>query len=220
MGQLVLIESLAPNIANLMIQEDAGPNKNTFLQGVFMQAEIENGNKRVYPLDEIGGAVKSIMERIGQGYTIYGELNHPDNLQIDLNNVSHIISDMRMDGNNAIGKAKIVKDHPKGQIVEALLRAGGKLGVSSRGTGNVNEGRVSQFNFVTADIVANPSAPAAYPGAVTEALLESKKVLTLAEAVIHDPSAQKFFLKELLSAFEKLTGQQLNPAKQPPSQKK
>lgn len=210
MGQIVLIENLTPAIANLMIQEDAA-SKNTYLQGIFMQSEIENGNKRIYPLDEVGGAVKNVMERIGQGYTIYGELNHPDNLQIDLNNVSHIITDMRMDGNNAVGKAKIVRDHPKGQIVEALLKAGGRLGVSSRGTGNVNEGRVSQFNFVTCDIVANPSAPAAYPGAVTEAILESKKVMTLAEAVIHDPSAQKFFLKELVAAFEKLTGQQLNP---------
>lgn len=213
MGQIVLIESLAPSVANLMIQEDASPAKNTYLSGIFMQAEIENGNKRVYPLDEVGSAVKNVMERIGQGFTVYGELNHPDNLQIDLNNVSHIITDMRMEGNNAVGKAKIIKDHPKGQIVEALLRAGGKLGVSSRGTGNVNEGRVSQFNFVTCDIVANPSAPQAYPGAVTEALVEEKRVLTLAEAVIHDPEAQKYFKRELFKFFEKLSGQQLDPNK-------
>ena len=213
MGQLVLIESLSPSIANLMIQEDAGPGKNTYLSGIFMQAEIENGNKRVYPLDEVGTAVKNVMERIGQGFTVYGELNHPDNLQIDLNNVSHIITDMRMDGNNAVGKAKIIRDHPKGQIVEALLRAGGKLGVSSRGTGNVNEGRVSQFNFVTCDFVANPSAPQAYPGGVTEALLESHKVETLAEAVCHDQTAQKYFKQELFKFFEQLSGQQLDPNK-------
>jgi glutamate mutase epsilon subunit len=114
-----------------------------------------------------------------------------------------------MDGKNALGKARIIENHPKGQIVKAILEAGGKLGVSSRGSGNVTEGKVSGFNLVTVDVVATPSAPNAYPGHVMESLNENNKIMTLAEAVIHDKTAQKYFIKELANFFEKLTGQQL-----------
>jgi glutamate mutase epsilon subunit len=130
-------------------------------------------------------------------------------LRIDLNNVSHIITEMWMDGKNAFGKARIIENHPKGQIVKAILDAGGKLGVSSRGSGNVNEGKVSGFNLVTVDVVATPSAPNAFPGHVMESLNDNQKIMTLAEAVIHDKTAQKYFIKELSEFFEKLTGQQL-----------
>jgi hypothetical protein len=174
-----------------------------------MQADLVNGNNRVYPLAEITSAVNNINKRIKEGYTVYGELNHPDNLQIDLNNVSHIITEMWMDGTNAFGKAKIIENHPKGQIVKAILEAGGKLGVSSRGSGNVVEGKVNSFSIVTVDVVATPSAPNAYPGHVMEALTGEKKIITLAEAVIHDQTAQKYFKRELAKFFEVLTGQQI-----------
>jgi len=206
--ELVLIENINHNDAKLIFEEH-GSSKASYLSGIFMQAELVNGNGRVYPIAEIKTAVDSINKRISEGQTVYGELNHPDNLTIDLNNVSHIITEMRMDGNNAIGKARIIEGHPKGQIVKAILDAGGKLGVSSRGSGNVVEGKVSGFSLVTVDVVATPSAPNAYPGRVMEALTENKKVMTLAEAVIHDQKAQKYFKDELLSFFEKLTGQQL-----------
>jgi hypothetical protein len=208
MSKLVLIESIKPAEANL-IYEEHDATKSSYLSGIFMQAEIENGNGRKYPLSEISAAVDSIMKRISEGYTVYGELNHPDNLTIDLNNVSHIITEMKMDGNNAVGKAKIIEKHPKGQIVKAILDAGGKLGVSSRGSGNVVEGKVSGFSLVTVDVVASPSAPNAYPGFVMEALTDNKKVMTLAEAVIHDDKAQRYFKEELAKFFEALTGQQL-----------
>lgn len=206
--QSVLIENISPINAKLMV-EDHGATKSSYLSGIFLQGEIQNGNGRVYPLDEIKTAVDSINARIAEGQTVYGELNHPDNLTIDLNNVSHIITEMKMDGANAIGKARIIEGHPKGQIVKSILNAGGKLGVSSRGSGNVVEGRVSGFSLVTVDVVATPSAPNAYPGHVMEALTENQKIMTLAEAVIHDQKAQKYLAKELASFFEKLTGQQL-----------
>jgi len=206
--ELVLIEQISPGQANLMVEEHQS-SKNSYLSGIFMQSELQNGNGRVYPLAEIASAVDGVNKRIKEGLTVYGELNHPDNLQIDLNNVSHIITEMWMDGKNAYGKARIIEDHPKGQIVKAILKAGGKLGVSSRGSGNVNEGKVSQFSLVTVDVVATPSAPNAYPGHVMEELTGNKKIMTLAESVIHDPSAQKFFKKELAVFFEVLTGQQL-----------
>ena len=207
MNELILIESIAPSAANLMVVENE-VTKSSYLSGIFMQADIVNGNQRVYPLDEIGAAVKGVNARIAEGLSVYGELNHPDNLQIDLNNVSHIITEMSLDGKNAIGKAKILNT-PKGQIVRAILEGGGKLGVSSRGSGNVVEGKVSGFNLVTVDIVAQPSAPNAYPSHVMEALSGEKKIMTLAESVCHDQAAQKYFQKELAKFFEMLTGQQI-----------
>lgn len=206
--ELVLIENIKPAAANLMVEEH-NSTKSSYLSGIFMMADIVNGNGRVYPLNEIATAVDNINKRIKDGYTVYGELNHPDNLSIDLNNVSHIITEMRMDGSNAVGKARIIENHPKGQIVKAILEAGGKLGVSSRGSGNVVEGKVSGFSLVTVDVVATPSAPNAYPGHVMESLNHEQKIMTLAEAVIHDDAAQKYFKKELLEFFEKMTGQQL-----------
>lgn len=206
MNQLVLIENISPAAANLMVEQHA--NKDSYLSGIFMQADIVNGNQRKYPLGEITSAVTGMMKRVAEGYTVYGELNHPDNLAIDLNNVSHIITEMRMDGTNAMGKAKLLNT-PKGQIVKAILEGGGKLGVSSRGSGNVVEGNVSQFSLVTVDIVATPSAPDAYPAHVMEALNGETKIMTLAEAVVHDEKAQKYFRSELAKFFESLTGQQL-----------
>lgn len=203
--QLVLIESLSPNNANLIVEEHS---KCSYLSGIFLQSEIQNGNGRIYPKSEITSAVDGINERIKEGLSIFGELNHPDNLQIDLNNVSHIITEMSMDGANAIGKARILNT-PKGQIVKAILEGGGKLGVSSRGSGNVNEGKVSGFSIVTVDIVATPSASKAYPNHVMEALNNEQKIMTLAEATLHDEAAQKYFRSAMAEFFEKLTGQQL-----------
>lgn len=201
---LVLIERLSPISANLMVVENQKTNE-SYLSGIFMQADIVNGNQRVYPLAEIKSAVDGINKKISEGYTIYGELNHPDNLSIDLNNVSHIITEMRCEGTNAIGKAKILNT-PKGQIVKAILEGGGKLGVSSRGSGNVVEGRVNTFNLVTVDIVATPSAPNAYPDHVMEALGDNKKIQTLAEAVCHDQAAQKHLALEVRKFLDSLMG--------------
>lgn len=201
---LVLIERLSPISANLMVVENQKTNE-SYLSGIFMQADIVNGNQRVYPLAEIKSAVDGVNKKISEGYTIYGELNHPDNLSIDLNNVSHIITEMRCEGANAIGKAKILNT-PKGQIVKAILEGGGKLGVSSRGSGNVVEGRVNTFNLVTVDIVATPSAPNAYPDHVMEALSDNKKIQTLAEAVCHDQAAQKYLALEMRKFLDSLMG--------------
>lgn len=206
MNELILIESISPTTANLILEEHAG--KKSYLSGIFMQANLVNGNGRTYPMNEISAAVTNVTKRIQEGYSVFGELNHPDNLQIDLNNVSHIITEMKMDGDNAIGKARILET-PKGQIVKAIIEGGGKLGVSSRGSGNVVEGKVNGFSIVTVDIVATPSAPSAYPSHVMEALNGNTKILTLAEATLHDEAAQKYFKFEIAKFFEALTGQQL-----------
>ncbi len=195
----LLIEELSPVQANLMEMQDAG--KNTFLNGILMQADVRNGNKRVYPLHEIKRAVEQIQEQIKNGHYIMGELNHPDSLSINLANVSHAITEIRMDGTNAVGKCKLLNT-PMGNIAKGILEGGIKLGVSSRGTGNVaNEGTVSDFNFVTIDFVATPSAPDAFPNVIKESL-ENQKILTLAEAVVHDKSAQKHLQREIFKFLE------------------
>lgn len=200
--QSILIENLKPAVANLIAEEVGG--KQSYLTGIFMQAELQNGNGRKYPQQEIANAVTRINEQIKSGVTVYGELNHPANLQIDLNNVSHIITEMWMEGSDAYGKARIITGHPKGQIVKAIIDAGGALGVSSRGSGNVNEGTVSDFNLVTVDIVATPSAPNAFPKHVMEALGDNTKIQTLAEYACQDPVAQRYLKVELGRFFESL----------------
>lgn len=201
----LLIEHLTPKQAGI-IEESANGGKDLYLNGIFMQSECENGNGRNYPLNEIANAVKFVQEKIEEGQPIAGELNHPDHLQIDLERVSHVITEIRMDGNNAVGKAKLLNT-PMGNIAKGLVEGGVRLGVSSRGTGNVNEGVVSDFNFVTIDIVATPSAPNAYPQAIREHLEmvgNSGEIMKLSEAVVHDPAAQKHFMKEMKSFMDLL----------------
>jgi hypothetical protein len=201
MSKLVLIENLSPTQAN-MIMESSKDGKNAYLSGIFMQAELENGNGRKYPRVEIENAVNDAMKRIKEGQTICGELNHPDNLQINLERVSHVITEMKMDGNNAVGKAKLLNT-PLGNLVRNLVEGGVRLGVSSRGSGDVNEGTVSGFQFVTMDVVSTPSAPDAYPNLVTEAQGE-KKIMSLAEAVCEDPKAQAHLTKAILDFIQAL----------------
>jgi len=130
-----------------------------------------------------------------------GELDHPESLNINLDRVSHVITDIRLEGNNAIGKAKLL-DTPMGQIAKELAKSGVALGVSSRGAGQVNEGQVSGFQFVTVDIVAQPSAPNAFPNTVYESLEYAKNghnIMDLAEAVREDVAAQKYLKKEIMN---------------------
>ena len=208
-NRIVLIENLTPKVANMVSESKKHEDgKNTYLSGIWMQAECVNGNERSYPLMEIQKAVNDINARISEGFFIPGELNHPEHLNIDLERVSHIITEMKMVGNNAIGKALIVDDAPMGRIAIALIEKGLKLGVSSRGTGIINEGKVSDFTFITADIVATPSAPNAYPTAIREGieyLSNGKEIIKLAEAVIHDNAAQKYFIKEMKTFIDMLT---------------
>jgi hypothetical protein len=199
--QKILIEDLNPVQASLCEQRRGN---DLFLNGIMMQAELVNGNGRKYPLAEIARAVEDAQKKIKEGNYIMGELNHPDTLTINLDRVSHAITEIRMDGNNAVGKMKLLNT-PCGQIARAIIEGGVRLGVSSRGTGNVNEAAVvSDFNFVTVDIVSQPSAPDAYPNVVAEAL-GSKKVMTLAEAVVHDRKAQAYFKKEVFNLIEAIT---------------
>ena len=148
-----LLESLTFDQAGMQVlHEGEGEKKNLFMKGVFIQGGVKNQNSRVYPLEEIEKAVTSVDERLKSGYSVLGEADHPEELTVNLDRVSHMIESMWMDGPNGIGKLKILPT-PMGNIVKTLLESGAKLGVSSRGTGNVNEsGKVSDFEIVTVDL--------------------------------------------------------------------
>jgi len=176
-----------------------GTGKNLYMKGIFIEGGVKNANERVYPVNEIGKAVSAINEQIKGGYSVLGEVDHPDDLKINLDRVSHMIEQMWMDGPAGHGKLKILPT-PMGQLVRTMLESGVKLGVSSRGSGNVNEGtgHVSDFEIVTVDIVAQPSAPHAYPTAIYEGLLNMRhghKALDIARDVQDDKKVQKY-LKE------------------------
>lgn len=192
--QILLTEDLTPDQANLIESIDDG--KNYYLSGIMMQAGVINGNGREYQLAEMLKVVEENSKKIASGQLIMGELTHPNNITINLANVSHAITEMRMDGSNVVGKMKLLNT-PSGQIAKAILEGGVRLGVSSRGTGSVGaDGKVSGFNFVTVDIVDNPSAPDARPSLVRESL-ENQKIVTLAEIVVEDKSAQRHLEKEI-----------------------
>lgn len=199
MKSQLLIETLNPQTCNL-IQEAAVSGKDCFLSGVFMQSEIVNRNGRKYPLNEISRAVGIAQSMIKEQNGIFGELDHPQTLTINLDRISHVIVDLRMEGNNAIGKAKVI-DTPMGNIARKLIESGVRLGVSSRGAGSVNnEGIVEGFNFITVDIVATPSAPGAIPESIYESIMNDvagTKALSLAQQLREDAAAQKYFETEI-----------------------
>ena len=188
----------------LMESEDG---KELFMSGLFIQGDVQNQNGRVYPKGEIQRAVESVRTRLSKGETVLGELDHPEELQINLDRVSHIITDMHCDGSNGMGKLKII-DTPMGNIARALLKAGAQLGVSSRGSGNVNEsGRVSDFDIITVDIVAQPSAPDAYPKTIYESLFNMRggeSIHRVAAAITHEKSAEKHLMKAITGLIQEL----------------
>ena len=202
MSSLYLRENLTFNEARVQILHE-NEGKDLYMKGICIQGGIKNANQRVYPVQEIAKATKTLNDQISSGYSVLGEVDHPDDLKINLDRVSHMITEMWMDGPNGYGKMKILPT-PMGQLVKTMLESGVKLGVSSRGSGNISEygnGEVSDFEIITVDVVAQPSAPGAYPTPIYEHLMNTKggkMVKGLAAEVRNDPKAQKF-LKEALT---------------------
>jgi hypothetical protein len=197
----VLTEHLNFDQAQIVL-ERAEDGKSMHLNGICIQGDIRNANQRVYPVSEISKAVKTLNEQIAGGYSVLGEVDHPADLRINLDRVSHMITKMWMDGPNGYGKLKILPT-PMGKLIETMLESGVKLGVSSRGSGNVAEdgsGKVNDFEIITVDIVAQPSAPGAYPTPVYEHIMNNQggyKSLQLAKEVQGDPQAQKYIAESL-----------------------
>lgn len=197
-----LREHLSFDQANLVLEskESASGGKDLYMKGIFIQGAQQNHNGRVYPVNEISRAVESIKSRLEKGYSVLGEADHPDDLQVNIDRVSHMITDMWMEGENGYGKLKLIPT-PMGNIIKTLLESGVKLGVSSRGSGNVTEsGKVSDFEIVTVDVVAQPSAPEAYPTAIYERVMGSRRraaLMDVAYAATYDRSAQKHLEAEM-----------------------
>ena len=205
----VLIERLSHKQANVKsrIVESEDGGKNMFMEGIFVQGNVKNANQRVYPVSEIANAVESVQKKIDEGFPVLGECDHPPELTVNVDRVSHIIESMWMDGPNGYGKLKIVPT-PMGNIIRTLIESGATLGVSSRGSGEVNPtGEVKNFEIVTVDIVAQPSAPEAYPKAIYEGLMNMRggyQTWQLAQNVQTDKVAQKYLSEQIIKFIKEL----------------
>ena len=202
-----LRENLSFNQANIVL-ENANEGKDLYMKGICIQGGVRNANQRVYPVNEIGRAVKTLNEQISGGYSVLGEVDHPEGLNINLDRVCHMVTEMWMDGPNGYGKLKILPT-PMGQLVRTMLESDCKLGVSSRGSGNVVEGsgEVSDFEIITVDVVAQPSAPGAYPTPIYEHLMNARggyKAYELAQATKEDTKAQRYLKESLVNIINRL----------------
>jgi hypothetical protein len=206
---LYLKEHLSFDRAGMVVEsEGEGSKKSLYMKGIFIQGGVKNANERVYPVSEIETAVQTLNEQIATGHSVLGEVDHPDDLKINLDRVSHMITSMWMDGANGFGKLKILPT-PMGQLVATMLDSGVKLGVSSRGSGNVNDydGKVSDFEIVTVDIVAQPSAPNAYPKAIYESLMNMKnghRTLEIAKDAQSNAKVQRYLKEEVMRLINEL----------------
>jgi hypothetical protein len=193
-----------------VLSEDSadGKGKDLYMEGVFIQGGVKNANQRVYPVHEIEKAVSTINKQLKDGYSVLGEVDHPEDLQINLDRVSHMITKMWMDGATGYGKLKVLPT-PMGELVKSMLASGVKLGVSSRGSGQVNEssGHVSDFEIITVDIVAQPSAPNAYPKAIYEGLMNMRggsQVFEMARDASTDQRVQKYMKEAVVRLIKEL----------------
>lgn len=195
---------LAKQVSESLI-EGAEPQRFYYLDGLFLEGETQNQNGRVYPRNEIASAVDKLNQKIADRGPIPGELDHPEGMNINFDRLAVAITEMRMEGNNGLGRMRVVPEG-LGKIVEGAIKAGIQVGVSSRGTGNVDaQGRVSDFDIVTIDAVLNPSAPNAYPNAsLAESLARYQQgieAMSLASYAKYDPRAQHYLEKALETLF-------------------
>lgn len=178
------------------------------MQGIFIEGDKRNANERIYPGHEIRRAVDYINAQINEGMSVLGEVDHPDDLKINLDRVSHMIDKMWYEGSTGYGKLRLLPT-PMGQLVKTMLDSGVKLGVSSRGSGNVDDrtGHVSDFEIVTVDVVAQPSAPNAYPTAIYEGLMNMKyghRLLEVAKEAGEDSKVQRYLKSEVVKLIKDL----------------
>jgi len=196
-----------------ILTEEKDGKKTLYIEGVFLQSEIKNRNGRVYPIDVLTKEVERYSEEYVKAGRALGELGHPDGPTVNLDRVSHKITSLKAEGNNFIGKARIL-DTPMGTIAKSLLGEGVKLGVSSRGMGSLKEENgvkyvSDDFMLATAaDIVADPSAPDAFVNGIMEGkewvweggLLRERQIQEMKKEI---DNASKANLEErMLSAFD------------------
>jgi hypothetical protein len=193
-----------------LLHEEAadGTGKTLYLEGICIEGDKRNANERIYPRHEIIKAVNTINEQISQGNSVLGEVDHPEDLKINLDRVCHAVEKMWVDGSTGLGRLRVLPT-PMGQLIKTLLDSGVKLGVSSRGSGNVDDrtGHVSDFEIVTIDVVAQPSAPNAYPTAIYEGLMNMKyghRLLEIAKEAGEDNRVQRYLKGEVVKLIKEL----------------
>lgn len=196
------------------LDESTG-EKSYFIEGIFMQGDKENRNKRLYPTSVISEQLNEYKRSFIEKKRAFGELGHPQGPQINLDRVSHMITEIRQDGSNFIGKAKIM-DTPYGKIVKNFIDEGALLGVSSRGLGSVksNKNGISEvqndFKLSTVDIVADPSAPDAFVEGIMEnydwyydnGILKSRQIEEIRKSV-KSAKSRKELQERKIEAFQK-----------------
>lgn len=203
------------NIVEEVLDEATG-KKNLFIEGVFMQSNVKNRNGRVYPTEVLDKEVARYTKEYVEKKRAFGELGHPQGPTINLERVSHLITDLKKDGDNYMGKAKIM-DSPYGQIVKGLIGEGATLGVSSRGMGTlkpnrdgVNEVQKDFYLATAADIVADPSAPDAFVNGIMEGVewiwdngaLKAVDLDQIKEQIENDTESRRSKEERSLRAFE------------------
>ena len=168
-----LIAEYTEDFVEVITEQKEDGKKNYFIEGIFMQGDIKNRNGRIYPSATLESEMNRYDKEFIQTKRALGELGHPDGPQINGDRVSHLITEMKRDGNDFYGKAKILST-PMGEIVKSLLDEGVKIGVSTRGLGSVKAGRdgvmevQKDFHLSTVDIVTDPSAPNAFVNGIME----------------------------------------------------
>ncbi len=192
------------------LTEEKDGQKNTYIEGVFMQAESKNRNGRIYPKEVLFSAVdKYVTEQVKPGRAV-GELDHPEGPQINLDKVSHKITELKANGNDVVGKAQILNT-PMGKIVEGLIQGGVKLGVSSRGMGTVENSQAGNivkddFLLATVDIVQDPSAQGAFVNGIMEGVewIWDNGILKAQQLEKYETEVRKASSKELTNVQEKV----------------
>ena len=170
-----------------IVQEGVNKIKNFYIKGPFLQAEVVNGNKRVYPRAVLEKEVNTHLETKIKQNRALGELGHPSSSEINLDRVSHLIKELTMDGNTVIGKAQIL-DTPMGKIAKALMESNVKLGVSSRGVGSLKNGIVqNDYRLICVDIVSDPSGPNCF----VDGIMESSKEWVLENNILVEKEIQE-----------------------------
>ena len=194
---------------SFVVESKLGKGKEYFIEGIFLQSELQNRNGRMYPESIMDNEVGRYMKEYVEKNRAYGELGHPDTPSINLDRVSHLITSLRKEGTNYIGRAKILET-PMGQIARGLLDGGANLGVSSRALGSLkanNEGvQIVQDDFMlstAAEIVADPSAPDAF----VRGIMENK------EWIFVDGKYVERHIDEVKSVIKKTSSRNLEEAK-------
>ena len=201
----------------LITEEKEDGKKDFYIEGVFMQADLKNRNGRIYPMPVMEKEVNRYVKEYVDTKRAFGELGHPEGPQINLDRISHMITELKRDGSNIVGRAKILET-PMGNIAKNIIQGGGALGVSSRGMGSLKDKNgimevQDDFTLATAaDIVADPSAPGAFVNGIMEGVefwydvdgrLKKEQVAYQAKASIEDLAKHKKLNEEkLLQVFE------------------